>query len=401
VTSDKIEASVQGRSMSTPSSVRFSASLRPSSLACSIAFSVFALVGSVACHGGMLDVGTAAAGKVDVAGGPQPPLDGGAALPGDGMVRFDEPISSLVVDGTHVYLASERAIYAVPKAGGAPAALHRDPPLLMSTKVALAVDDTHVYVAKSDRVERIPKAGGSPETVFPDLQYPRAMVLDATHLYVAVEGNFLPGHPPGPAILRAPKAGGSAEMIASDQPYVTTMSLEGDHVYFATGYDDPQSSLRRVRKAGGPAEILVTGIDTRMRASSSIGAPRAIRGVALLPDRLTFTAAGKLAFAPREGGAFETTIEVDDFLVDGESLIVARLDPASSVATLERVDGRGAPQATLARWTLPKVENPMASVYASLAMVSDGTTVFWVDFDNHTASTTERSRSTLRSFALR
>jgi hypothetical protein len=359
--------------------------------------SLVLLASAVGCHGGNLDVGSA---NVAADAGPG---EGGRPLPEGAIAQLEERVSAIAVDRTHVYLGGDGHVYSVPKTGGAVTSLVHDEPARSTPKTAVAVDDTHVYFSNIDwaRVARVPKGGGPAETVADHLGYPHEMVMDATHVYISVEDSFLPGSPPGPAIVRAPKSGGPVELVAGGQPAIGAMALHRDDIYFGGGYGVPDGDVRRVPKAGGAVEVLVTQLDTRPRPGE-VSSSASVESLRIFGDRLAFSIRGRLTLAPLTGGAIEPTpLMIGDLIVDGSSLIVATLDTSTWTGSLQRVNALGASEATLARWVYPPTENLMASISPAAAMTTDGERTFWVDFDNHTASTTEPIRSTVRSAPLR
>jgi sugar lactone lactonase YvrE len=195
----------------------------------------------------------------------------------------------LIADGNEViFTASSRGVMAVPKEGGAPRALTRQPSgpvVVVSDGVSvfyssfdgspirriprdggeatpfpvgirsgsLAVDEAFLYITHYNQgtILRVPKGGGGVQTLTRNLPRPTGLALDATHVYFSCEGDG--------SVRRVPKAGGASQTLAIQQVNHDNIALDDEFVYWASwGTGTP---LRRVRKDGSsPPQTLLAGL---------------------------------------------------------------------------------------------------------------------------------------------
>jgi hypothetical protein len=174
---------------------------------------------------------------------------------------------------------------------------------LASSSAAIALSDTHVYAADAVQLRRIPKAGGEFESLAPGsfapmdlavadervylldrgdiisgalfewtpesglakrldfLDFPRAVAVDATDVYLIANGALWEGDYVTGPLLRVPRDGGAAEVLASGLPEPFGVELDAETIYWGVGLDATWSlapALFARRKAGGEIATLAT-----------------------------------------------------------------------------------------------------------------------------------------------
>ncbi|MBX3204902.1 MAG: hypothetical protein KF764_07525 [Labilithrix sp.] len=133
---------------------------------------------------------------------------GGAAVihrgPGiDDSVYADTP-EAFVVDDEAIYFNEADVTFRLPRAAGSTPAIVFEPPEGVNP-VAFAYDGANLYVAdqrEKGSVIRIPKGGGAPLAIVSNLPAPTSIAVDASAVYVAVQGS---GLSPDGAVLRIAK----------------------------------------------------------------------------------------------------------------------------------------------------------------------------------------------------
>lgn len=358
---------------------------------------LLSFLATAAC-GGVIDLGdTSSAQRSDDTQVPsQPGLAASASSSGAGVLhdprdgtttvlaRFTGGVTSMTADATTLYLGGDGGVVAIPKAGGATQTVFSEAPEWRSGTMGIAVDDTYVYFtgAGARRLSRVPKAGGQRVILSGDLEYPYQIALDATHVYVAVNGTGPYGTTPSGAIVRIPKAGGAIEVLASNQRFPYAIALAGDWVYFGTSATDyqagPDGGLARVRRTGGPVEVLtnqVRGQIERMivRDDAVLYVDRKDRVLVRVP-----LAGGPPVQTPTS--SFEWPIATD-----GTSIFAFEHALGSMDARLLELDPEGQTAVSRAEWSYPypKTDRIFPGAKwsdAALAAVADASRVYWVDF---------------------
>ena len=120
----------------------------------------------------------------------------------------------------------------------------------------MALDDTHVYwvtTTSTGSVQRIAKSGGAVQTLAANLDYPRSIFVDGSHVYYGVDGS-LTGSPAG-AVYRVVKSGGPSVPLVADGGRHQGIVADATHVYW-TEFD--KDLVRRVPLAGGSVEDFST-----------------------------------------------------------------------------------------------------------------------------------------------
>lgn len=217
-----------------------------------IAVAFFATVGCGDDDGmGMPMPGTDAGPGVDT--GPMPAEDGGPptlpTAPPTSLTRvtsegFHSPTDAVAsLDGTTFYFAAftvdgDPAIFSVPSAGGAPAALHTGDPLQYPSGLVLSCDGSTLYIADAgaemagaeDRgaVYSMPVAGAAPTPLsMGELWMPNALAFDedCSNLYISARDMA------GNGAVHA-FSGGTLRSIFSGAPLVapTGIHVDVDHV---------------------------------------------------------------------------------------------------------------------------------------------------------------------------
>lgn len=116
----------------------------------------------------------------------------------------------------------------------------------------------NLFYTSGGEVRRIPKAGGSPSLVGATTPAPRALAVDATHVF-AMSDDDTSADPS--SITRFPNAGGAGQMIfSSDASYIGAIAVEGDNVFWDS-LDNRFNSLPKNASpdAGPPTSYRPTG----------------------------------------------------------------------------------------------------------------------------------------------
>lgn len=138
----------------------------------------------------------------------------------------DSP-KGLEIDDTHVYWANAagKSVARVPKGGGEVEVMAAQ----LKGPQAVRLDATHVYWAESSggKVARLAKddPGGLPETVVSGQGKPWRLWIDGTHVYFT-------NYEPLGTVVRAPKEGGQIEILAQDLNSPRDIVGDDTHVYF-------------------------------------------------------------------------------------------------------------------------------------------------------------------------
>jgi hypothetical protein len=174
------------------------------------------------------------------------PLPSGAPSPFASGESF--PLG-LVANATHVFWKSSPvstdSIRGAPLSGGPPTTLLSGPG---SSVGSVVVDDQAAYwVGYFDGVVSRQPLDGSAGAALMSGTFIVGLALDATHLYFTDHG--------AGAVGRVPKAGGPVEIVASGLPGPSGLAVDATHVYWGDGLD---LTVRRAPLAGGPVEVLAT-----------------------------------------------------------------------------------------------------------------------------------------------
>jgi hypothetical protein len=185
---------------------------------------------------------------------------------------------SIALTATHLYYHNGNTLARVPKSGGAPEVIATGMPLTYFGGVRIAVDATHVYwIEFRGEVAKVPLGGGTPVQVSPPLpstddpqSYTNGIALDADHVYFS-RHDF-------PAIVRVRKNGGPREIVVRGRE-ASSIAINADTMVWA-GFGPP-SAIRigsRVvapltRKPGAfiaidASDIYYTDVYADIRASS-------------------------------------------------------------------------------------------------------------------------------------
>lgn len=162
----------------------------------------------------------------------------------------DHPLG-IVVDGDDVYFATggferaENTIRHVKAQGGPIETLVR---VKQSVSGELCLDREFVYFSSEDdnAVLRVPRKGGA-ATVIAHAPAPKYLAVDATHLYFSTFAKQAPGG----TLQRVPKAGGAAEVLISGHPGIDALVVDDHDVYFRSN-----QGLWKLAKSGGAAQAL-------------------------------------------------------------------------------------------------------------------------------------------------
>jgi hypothetical protein len=185
--------------------------------------------------------------------------DGGQSIP---LLTGELDIAAVASDGAHVYYAvgpfGDSAVARVPVLGGAPVVLASAPDVI--SPAALVLDATHAYVAcrptgavdgvPDGSIRRIAKDGGPVEVVVDHIFWSRGFDVDATHAYYATRtGTTL-------RVDRAPLGGGDPVVLADGFDQIDDLAVRAGNVYFITSRVAPDTldygELWRVPVSGGP-----------------------------------------------------------------------------------------------------------------------------------------------------
>ena len=171
----------------------------------------------------------------------------------------------------------------------------------------LHVDDTHVcWLNEGRRAEGepglycLPKSGGTPKQIVPGKGV-YSLATDAEFIYWTV--------PEAMSLYKAPKNGGEPVTLATDQENLSTLVLDDAYVYW-TGNED----VWRIEKAGGKPKSVASKLSTP-------GGLQVDEGFVYFYSVI----AGKLARAPKKGGAAKVVVAEDRatlhaFFVDGANV---------------------------------------------------------------------------------
>jgi len=263
-----------------------------------------------------------------------------AAAPGE---PAHEPVRDRLVagPGPDVYLAraSDRAVLAVPKAGGAPRVLAR----LDEPASALAVGGGALWIGSRHAILKLPLAdGGAPAVVARGLAGPRSVASDGTWTFVVDVDASRGGMLPRSTIVRLPADGGPPAVVGRATGDVEDVALGDANVYWA---DALEGTIVAAPEAGGepraiaterglPGEVVVAGGDLYWveRRSESVWTMPAAGGA---PRRMTQDFAG---FA--------------DLVADARGVswrTEAAVDGAFRVLTAPRAGGDAVPASVAAR----------------------------------------------------
>lgn len=246
----------------------------------------------------------------------------------------------------------------------------------------LVVSGDTAFWLVEDGVWSMPVAGGEPKQLVGGQLPPRALAVDAEHVY------FTSNAPGGAqvALARAPRAGGPVEALWSDTFLALgAIALDDDAVYVAARWgwsdDDDRAGLVRLPKSGGAPEWLLD-------EESGLG-PLVVRGGAAyfydagrMPAygagalrRLDFTTGEVVTLA--QGPAFTSAhaLPLRTLVVQGDAVIWA--EHAADHDLLRRVGTSGGALETLAfsatgSW-IGAVEGDGERVIWSVQDVDDGT----------------------------
>lgn len=160
---------------------------------------------------------------------------GGSAQALFTLPNTNDYVQASAADGADVFFGvSDGTIRKVPAAGG-PASVVASPGIGLQF---FAVDATHLYFTKSvsgvGGIYRMAKATGAISTIdASSAQVCRAgLAVDATHVYWAEDGCFSCSTSTG-RILKAPLAGGAPVVIASGQPHPNFVAVDDGNVYWS------------------------------------------------------------------------------------------------------------------------------------------------------------------------
>jgi hypothetical protein len=264
---------------------------------------------------------------------------------------------AIALDATTVYWATiDGTIHRAPRTGG-------DDEILATGQGQvddLAVDATSVYFTARQGVYSVPLKGGAVVTLTTDQVDARGVALDGPYLYFADYGDDGSGRWDGPggdeeiagAIRRVPRAGGKVETLISG-PHPDALAADHGDVFFLCEDSDDVQTVR----AGGHAAVSLTTLsDTPLflavsggqvyvatisgeidRVPRAGGAPMALATTGVQPGGFAVdtTRAWVTAWAGGNPGAGKV---VAVLLTGGAtSVIAAHLDAPSVIAT----DGKG------------------------------------------------------------
>jgi hypothetical protein len=138
-----------------------------------------------------------------------------------------DPIGQeIAVDDTHVYFTRGKDLVRVAKSGGAVGVIASG----VQTVTSLALDGTHVYAASADTeaLVRAPKSGGPLEVLAkPQMGRPLRVAVDDQYIYYTVSGTFS-----GKGVLKLPKGSREAVEVTprADPSY---LAVDMRAIYFA------------------------------------------------------------------------------------------------------------------------------------------------------------------------
>ena len=288
---------------------------------------------------------------------------------------------ALAADDAWVFfVGSEPVPYRVPVCGGTPApVVPADGIGDGSGSVLVVLDPTHVYwtayqsTSSTYELWRAPKGGGTPELltdeVGPNNASPAAIAVDDAFVYLTLPDIYnandgvenLNG-----VIRRVPKAGGPAEDLAQQFSY--TLAVDGSSVYWSRQNPDGTASVIRANKDGSGAAPLVTEIGP-------------VDGFATAGDRLfwTYSDAGVFYLRTSENGGPPLTLASTDTYVGtpaatANAIYWLRPGDTSSGAVL-----RLATDGTLTQLTQSPASANAPFFYGSYGprVAVNGTGVFW------------------------
>jgi hypothetical protein len=167
-----------------------------------------------------------------------------------------------VAGDTEVYLAraSDRAVVAFPKSGGASRNLVR----LEQPVRDMVLAGGALWLTSGGRVERLGLDGGAEALVASHLSLPGAIATDGATVFVtdleARDGGLVPRS----SVLRLPAHGGAAAVVGAADGEIDALALDATHVYWADPLD---GSIVSVPKEGGTARTLASerGLPGKLR----------------------------------------------------------------------------------------------------------------------------------------
>jgi hypothetical protein len=163
-------------------------------------------------------------------------------------------LQSVVVDEQSIYWVTGSAVMRAPKSGGQAVQLLGG----QSGADAVAVDDTDAYVACAGTEAKqygdgavmvVAKKGGATKVLSAGSPHAANVQIDAKNVYwQAATG-----------VMKVPKAGGAATVLAPLVAPIDDLALDDAYVYFAAHKGPADGTIARVKKDGGPVEVLASG----------------------------------------------------------------------------------------------------------------------------------------------
>jgi hypothetical protein len=241
-----------------------------------------------------------------------------------------------------------------------------------------AIDNTRAYFTDCATVWSVPKGGGLSTvlgTFGANCETFGNLFVDDTHVYwMRRDGT--------PSIARVPKAGGPVEAVASP-PDVTAIAIDNQHIFWI---EEPQngfakSTIKRMAKTGGAAEVVVTGQfylggkPRLMVADDSLywlGSSKFLSSISSAATDATVVSTLALSY---QGDS--TTVQ--DFSVDGTSVFAIGTIYTSSGAGTSPVAYNGIWRIDLMTGSTTQVvkDIPSSPAYMTLDMSS----IFWGSYN--------------------
>jgi hypothetical protein len=277
------------------------------------------ILGFAACGNG--DDGTGSGGQVDAAGaagrGGSGQAGSGQAGGGQGGAAGASQAAALLAQGLpcvpqhlinhgdSLYFTCDKGLYQIPRAGGAAQALwtQQSAGALAvvgdSILVVTAGYDQPSSVFEGKKIGKIALAGGA-LTVVATVDFPKktastmvtGLVVDGDKVFLGDAGSAVCENLAG-AVGVMNQDGSNPTQLTADQGCVSSLTLDGDHLYWVDYRASAGGTIRRMPRAGGTVEALITG-------------PSLSQQMVVAPDGvyyLTGAGVGSLNKIPKAGGS--------------------------------------------------------------------------------------------------